>query len=106
MSREKVVESGVSRTFGTCGDDPNCSLNLLGQNSSEMGHEADWKTGNLPSSRVSHKTVRILSIGRWRKERQSSHLNLYLGEVRDGMAWDLPLETRCPVGVDIAVGAA
>jgi len=67
-----------------CAGEPECNLYLLGQNSSETGHEADWKTGNLPSSRMSHKPVRILSNDGWREERQSLHLNLCMGEKEGG----------------------
>ena len=76
-----------------CGGEPECNLYLLEQNSSEKGHEGDWKTGNLPSSRVSHKPVRMLSIDGWRDGSQSLHLNLCIGEMeggtKEGMRWDL-----------------
>lgn len=65
------------------------NLYLPGQNSSEMGHEAGWKTGNLRSSRVSHGmiTMRILDrrVARTRKTRvlYSQYLGLKGGRGRE-----------------------
>jgi len=83
-----------------CGGEPECNLYLPGQNSSETGHEADWKTGNLPSSRVSQTGANAFDR---RVAGQSLHFEFTYGRGKEGRrrGWDgiLPLETRCLAGV-------
>jgi hypothetical protein len=66
-------------------------LYLPGQNSSETDHEADWKTGNLPSSSMSQTGAKAFDR-RVAGEGKVCILNLRMGEGRrckEGMGWDL-----------------